>query len=228
MTMTESAPEVLRDEEYDAALTRVAAYRDQLEHADKQADQNSLDRARDLELLYQSMRWVDEVPAPKNKVWRGRPVDPRSRNRFATWTLQKTGLNPSRVRQLHNAREMLDGLIDTGVTVNPVGERALRPFGRLRRAGYGDRLGDVYKMALQLAEGRSPTARETSQAVRDYLAQFSTGQRRERSKAEVARSHRAKAQTAVEVLWHDGDQAEAEAFHNWYIALVRKAAEAGS
>lgn len=215
-------------QQYEAALQRLAAYRDQLERADKQADQNSLDRARDLEYVYQQMHWVDEMPAPKHTVWRGRPVDPKSRNRFATWVLQRTGLNPSRVRQLHNAREMLDGLIDTGVTISPIGEMALRPFARLRKAGYADRMGEVYRRAVELAEGRPPTSAETKQAVKDFLAQFSAPQRREASAAERARSHRLKAQTAVEILWADGDQSEAERFHDWYMKLLRKSAEAES
>lgn len=171
--------EIVSQQDYDAALARVAAYREQLQRADRQADQNSLDRARDLELLYQAMRWVDEVPAPKNTVWRGRPVDPRSRNRFAGWMLQKTGLNPSTVRKLHGAYEIVDELNSCyGVTLNPTGAEATRPLQRLRRAGYGHRIGDVYKNAIQLAEGQQPTSAETRQAVRDFLAQFSRAERR--------------------------------------------------
>lgn len=209
--MTE-AEIITQQQEYDAALARVAAYREQLERADSQADQNSLDRAADLELIYQSMRWVDEVPAPKNKVWRGRPVDPRSRNRFATWVLQQTGLNPSYVKRLHSAHENFGAL---GTKIPPTGERALRPFQRLRRAGYGDRIPDVYKMAVQLSEGRPPTSAETRQAVRDFLVQWSPAQRRERSRAEVARSHRLKAQTAIEILIADGIDTEVRALAEW-------------
>ena len=171
MTMTET--EVVPQQEYDAALARIRDYRDQLQRADSQADQNSLDRAADLEILYRSMQWVDEVPAPKNKVWRGRPVDPKSRNRFAGWVLQQTGLSPSRVTQLHKANEVR-GLISSALPINSA--RALQPFSRLRSAGYGDRIPDVYKRAVELAEGKSPTSKETTQAVRDYLAQFTTTQ----------------------------------------------------
>lgn len=177
--------EIMQQQEYAAALARIAAYREQLERADRTADQNSLDRAADLEMIYEAMRWVDELPAPKNTVWRGRPVDPRSRNRFATWVLQQTGLNPSRVRQLHNARELLTGITATGVTVIPAGEGALRPLARLRRAGYGDRIPEVYKMAVQLADGHAPTSAETRQAVRDFLARYTTAQRRQATAAEA-------------------------------------------
>lgn len=171
----------LSDEEYAATLRRVRDYREQLQGADRQADRNSLDRARDLEVIYQSMRWVDELPAPKHQVWRGRPVDPQSRNRFATWVLQQTGLNPSYVKRLHSATEIYGAL---GTINAPSGERALRPLQRLRRAGYGDRIPDVYKRAVELAEGNAPTSAETSRAVRDFLAQFTTTQKRERKSAD--------------------------------------------
>jgi len=212
--MTQTLPEMLAQQDYEAALARIAAYREQLEHADRQADQNSLDRAADLELIYQQMRWVDELPAPKHQVWRGRPVDPRSRNRFATWVLQQTGLKPTHVGQLHRAHELV-GIISATASVIPDGERPLRPFARLRKAGYGDRIPEVYKMAVQLAEGRAPTSAETRQAVRDFLAHFTTGQRRAQSQAERARSHRLKAQTAIEILIADGIDTEVQALAEW-------------
>jgi hypothetical protein len=174
-TTTEIAPQ-----EYAEALSRVRDYKEQLQHADRQADQNSLDRARDLELLYQSMHWVDEVPAPKNTVWRGRPVDPQSRNRFASWVLQQTGLVPGTVRRLHSARELADEVIAPMGALIPDGEWALRPLLTLRNKGYGDRIPEVYKMAVQLAEGGPPTSAETRQAVRDFLARYTPRQQRER------------------------------------------------
>ncbi len=214
-----SQAEVLTRQEYDAALARVAAYRDQLERADRQADQNSLDRARDLELLYQAKHWVDEMPAPKNKVWRGRPVDPESRDRFAKWALQKTGLTPSRVGYLHRAHDVVTLYLDA-VQIKPTGEFAVRPFARLRRAGYGDRIPEVYKRAVELAEGRPPTSAETRQAVRDFLAQWNPAQRHAASKAETANRHRLKAKTAVEIMLADGDQDQLGRFHQWYMSQV--------
>lgn len=175
---------VIAQNDYAEALTRVRDFKEQLQRADRTADQNSLDRAADLELLYQSMRWVDEIPAPKNTIWRGRPVDPRSRNRFAGWVLQQTGLHPSRVGQLHRAHE-LTGIIGTGYKQFLTSEKALRPLARLRRAGYGDHIPEVYKRAIELAEGRPPTEAETRQAVRDFLARYTTAQRRQSTAAEA-------------------------------------------
>ena len=168
--------ETVTQEGYQAALDRLRDYRKQLQGADRQADRNSLDRARDLELLYRAMQWVDEIPAPKHQVWRGRPVDPRSRNRFASWIVQTTGLRPSTVRKLHAADEIAGIIVPSG-TVIPGGEWALRPFMRLRRAGYEDHIIDVYRAAVQLADGDTPGYAETDRAVRDFLARYTPGQR---------------------------------------------------
>lgn len=211
-----TAPRVT-DTEYQAALERVRAYREQLNEADRRTDQGSLDRARDLELLYQEMRWVDELPAPKNKVWRGRSVDPRSRNRFATWVLQQTGLVPSRVRQLHLAEETV-GILVTAVTVIPDGEWALRPLRRLDRQGYGDHLIDVYKRALELAEGDVPTYAHTSKAVRDFLAQYSAPQRQLAVKTHKAEELRKKAIRIIDELIDIGAYGDAQ-------QVLREAAE---
>jgi len=167
---------------------RLRDYRQQLEGADRQADRNSLDRARDLELLYQAMQWVDEIPAPKNQVWRGRPVDPRSRNRFASWVLQTTGLKPTYVRRLHLADELISSC-DTVTRNRPTGEGAVRPLLRLRRAGYGDHLTEVYRRAVELADGAPVTSAETRQAVRDFLAKYTRGQREVASAAERLRKY---------------------------------------
>ena len=201
-----------------AALERIRAYREQLDRADRTADQNSLDRAADLELLYLSFTWVDDLPAPKRQAYRGRPVDPRSWNRFGSWVHLQTGLHPSRVAQLHRAHELV-GIISTRVQVIPTGEYALRPLARLKRAGYGDRIPDIYETAVKLADG-PPGPAETKQAVRDFLAQWSPQQRRERSVAERARSHRLKAQTAVEIMIRDGIPDEVEAFRQWFTRRV--------
>jgi hypothetical protein len=163
-----------------AALARIRDYREQVQRADRQSDQNSLDRARDLELIYQSMQWVDDLPAPKHQVWRGRPVDPRSRNRFATWVLQQTGLSPSYTRRFALAVDLVNSC--DLVTINS--ERALRPLLRLRRAGYGEHIPEVYKRAVELAEGQPPTSAETTRAVRDFLAKYTRTDRQKASSAE--------------------------------------------
>jgi hypothetical protein len=211
--MTTAEP-VTSQQEYEAALARIEAYREQLERADKQADQNSLDRARDLELLYQSMQWVDQLPAPKHQVWRGRPVDPRSRNRFASWVLQNTGLNPGTVRRLHAADEVVNSCSLGAIK----SERAIRPLLRLRRAGYGDRIPEVYKMAVQLAEGQPPTSAETKQAVRDFLAKYTTAERRQRQAKNWFEQRRASIIRDFNILLEAGQNATAEETLNEMLA----------
>lgn len=196
---------VTTQNDYAEALARVRDYKEQLQRADRTADQNSLDRARDLELLYQSMQWVDELPAPKNAVWRGRPVDPRSRNRFATWVLQQTGLNPGYVKRLHTAVEIYGAI---GTEIPQTSEGALRPLQRLRRAGYGDHIPEVYRRAIELAEGRPPTSAETRQAVRDFLARYTTAQRRQSTAAEaLAKRQQAIRAQFIVLLGADTEQA---------------------
>lgn len=208
----------IAQQDYEAALARIAAYRDQLDHADKQADQNSLDRAADLEMIYQAMRWVDEMPAPVHKVWRGRPVDPRSRNRFASWVLQQTGLNPSYVKRLHSASEIAANIGAQGTIIQPTSERALRSLQRLRRAGYGDRIPEVYKMAVQLADGRAPTSAETQRAVRDFLAKYTTAQRRQQQAKNWLEQRRAAIIRDFTILLEAGQHATAEDALNEMLA----------
>lgn len=211
----------MADEDYAAALARVSEYRAQLARADGEADRGSLARAADLQYLYDQMRWVDELPPPLHKVWRGRPVDPQSWNRFAKWVLQVTGLGERYTAYLHRAHDTVR-IIGTVVQINrdEVGERALRPLARLRTAGYGDRIPEVYKNAVALAEGRPVTSADTRQAVNDYLAARSPSQRRDASRAETAKRHRYKAQTAVEILIGDNDAAQIEQFAKWIYSRL--------
>jgi hypothetical protein len=204
-------------QDYAAALSRVRDYREQLQHADRQADQNSLDRARDLELLYQSMRWVDEVPAPKHVIWRGRPVDPRSRNRFATWVLQQTGLSTSYTRRFASAVELMNSC-DSVTRIPPSGEGALRPLQRLRRAGYGEHVGSVYKQAIELAEGGPVTSSETKQAVRDFLAKYTRTERRQHQATNWFEQRRAAIIRDFTVLLDAGQHATAEQTLNDLLA----------
>jgi len=198
-----------------AALDRVRDYAEQIRQADRNADHGSLDRARDLELIYQAKKWADEMPAPVHQVWRGAPVDPYSRNRFASWVLQNSGLVPSRVRQLHGALEVTDAFIVTAVTTNqvPTGEWAVRPLVGLRRAGYADRIGEVYQRAVELADGALPTQAETKRAVKDFKSQFTRTQLRQSSAAEKAHQYQRQCTLAfAKLLGADLDLAQETVF----------------
>lgn len=166
------------EQEYQAAVQRLRDFVGQLAAADRTADQGSLDRAADLALIYEAKAWKDEVPAPKNTVWRGRPVDPDSRNRFATWALQQLGLSPAITKELLRAHDWMGRFMAEASAVSPSGKWALRPLYRLERVGRADEVPEVYRRAVELAEGRPPTAAETKAAVRDYMAQFTPSQKR--------------------------------------------------
>ena len=165
----------MENSEREEIIQRVRSFSSQARTAARTADQGSLDCAADLEALYQDMSWADEVEPPKNKVWRGRPVDPCSRNRFAGWVLTKTGLSPGRVRQLSLAHELVP-IIATAVAVIPEGERSLRPLRGLIGNGYGDSIPQVYKRAVELAGGLPPTSEHTTRAKREFLAKFTRTQ----------------------------------------------------
>ena len=135
--------------------------------ADVRIDGESLARAADLELIYQAMAWVEDMPAPKKPRGRGRRVDPKSREQFAKWVRQSWEWGSQQhLARLHSAHEFSHTL---GVGIQPTGERSLRPLWRLRDQGYGEHLARVWQNACKLAGGTPPTSTETSRAVREFI-----------------------------------------------------------
>ena len=75
-------------------LAELYEYAEQIADADSRNDSSSMDKAAKLEALYLSTAWSDEWSAakpakPHDAV--GRPVDPRSRNRFNEWMQWRAG-----------------------------------------------------------------------------------------------------------------------------------------
>jgi hypothetical protein len=143
--------------EYEAALIRVREYAEKIRDGERAADQESLDRAADLAVLYADKRWVQELEvegkAPKTKVFRGRPVDPESQNRFASWVLTHEGLSPSYTKRLLHAHDWRSNYGAPG-TVNT--ERAIRPLYALERRGRGDSTPEVLARAQEIAGDTLP------------------------------------------------------------------------
>jgi hypothetical protein len=81
---------------------------------------------------------------------------------------------------------------------------------RLRRAGYGDHIADVYRSAVQLADGQAPTYAETSRAVRDFLAKYTTTQRRQHQAQNWFEQRRAAIIRDFNILLEAGQHATAE------------------
>jgi hypothetical protein len=136
---------------------------------DQEADQQSLDRAADLEEIYDEMLWVHEMPEPKKQ--RGRRVKPDSREQFAKWVAKTYGWkDPSaRISQLHKAHEVLPILLTRVRGIRPTGEKTLRPLGKLREQGYEDHQAEVWEEAVKIAQGTAPTHSQVTKAVNEFL-----------------------------------------------------------
>jgi hypothetical protein len=149
--------------------------RDGKRAADGRSDSESLERAADLDLVYDAMEWVADMPAPvirKPGPKGGRPkgrIDPKSREQYAKWVRQHFGWgSAARLSQLHTAHEFV--VSRNTVTGNhPSGEGALRPLWHLRDEGYGDHIDRVWEDAVKLACGLPVTTTETRKAVNAFL-----------------------------------------------------------
>lgn len=216
------------------ALAELGEYADQLAQSEGLADRDSLSRAITTQRLYESFSWVEEWNAQKPIPQRsyGRPADPRGRNRFSqwlAWRLEKDGHRP--IRGSHSYR-----LLDAAAVVTSFpswgkksmrSEAAVRPLTWLSKHQYADRIPDVWERAVELAGSENAvTSVHTRQAVnawkKDTLG--TKGIKQAVRTAKAARD-RAKAQVQVQQLFADGDQAEVERFHQWYIDLCRASQE---
>jgi len=163
-----AVPERLDDAEYQTRIDRLRGYREQLDQADQQADTGSLDRAADLAAIYADKRWVDELPAPKKASFRGRPVEPDSRSRFAKWVKERLDLRPTSTYYLLNANE-LAGIVFTRVKENrPRTAGPLRPLYKLLKDKRGEQAVDIWRRALELADGGIPTSAQVRKALADH------------------------------------------------------------
>jgi hypothetical protein len=167
-------------DEYQAALDRLRTYRDLLETADRKADELSLTCAADLALLYESKQWAADLPPAKPDVT-GK-VQPYSRNRFATWVEKVSSINlrKSYTTQLLTAHDLYSQ-VSTVSAVAPMGAYSLRPLKFLATKGHGGAVPEVWRRAVELAEGHAPTGEQVAQARRDYLAQFTPQENRQRA-----------------------------------------------
>jgi len=137
---------------------------------DFQADRQSLDRAVDLEEIFEEMAWVGEIPEPKRKRL-GRRTDPKGRDQFAKWVRQtyEWNVKPDRLRQLKAATDIAPILVTAVPGIQPTGEWSLRPLGKLRDQGYGDHQAEVWREAVSLAGNVSPTESQVRKAVTEFL-----------------------------------------------------------
>jgi len=164
-----AVPERLDDDEYQARVERLRGYREQLDRADQQADTGSLDRAADLAAIYADKRWVDELPAPGKASFRGRPVEPDSLSRFAKWAKERLELEPRHCYQLYRAEQVATYLRLAQISPGR-SERVLRPLSKLLKKGSerGEQAPDVWRRAVELADGDRPTNTHIRKALADH------------------------------------------------------------
>jgi len=190
--------------DYEAALARVFEYAEKIRAGERAADQESLDRAEDLALIYEDKRWVEEEAAagraPKTETYRGRPNDPAARHRFGTWLHKRGGLGPSQTTKLLKVRDWRSTYSSTRGISALAGESSIRPLYALERRGRAESTPEVLARAQELAgDGMPVTSAHTKQAVSEFWAKYSPGEKRRMDKDAEAKRHAAKARG--EMLW---------------------------
>lgn len=159
----------LDDDDYAAAIGRIRDWVDQSRSFEEEAQKATMDRAAEMVALYedQDKRWVKDIPPPKNKIWRGRPVDPESFNRFSGWLVQQTGLTPGSARRWKLAHEVASEFLLHGA-IKPTAEAEVRPLVPLRKLGYGDQIDVLWRRAVDLAGGEEPTSNQVKKMVAEF------------------------------------------------------------
>lgn len=227
---------MMTPEERQAALDRLNEYADQVDRAEHDADKGSLERGRDLTLLYEDAEWWQpRIDPPLNKVLLGEPIDPFSKSRFISkWMVADpkrewqgyTHLKRSTCQQLMKADATI-GLYKIGrqVAASLSGERAVRPVYRLAKYGIEESTKDALTRAQQLArdEGSQEiTSKHTKHAVKELIAELTPAQRHSavgRKKSEVDYT---RAQMYFEHLIDDGELGKAHEFLAWAVKLAQE------
>jgi hypothetical protein len=209
-------------------LDSIAEYAARVEKADNLAQADTISKAEDLAALYDEGSWVEEwqkiKPATKDALGR---VDPASRNRFAAWLVwaeDQRGKSAPQTRYTHRllmTNDLVSVLPGHARLAPGLTEKTVRPLSWLLKAKYEDRIPQVWARAVELADGGPVTDKHVQEARREFRATLSPSQDRAAVATQRARTHRLKAQSAVEQLWADRDVAEAEAFKQWFLGFLQ-------
>lgn len=214
-------------------LDSIAEYAARVEKADKLAQADTIAKAADLAALYDEGSWVEEWqkihPAKKDATGK---VNAASRARFARWLVWAEGQRGKSAPQGAHTYRLLDAhriasRLSTGETA-PTSEDAVRPLTWFVKAKYEDRIPEIWARAVELAEGGKVTRQHVLKARTEFRAKLSPSQNRAAIATQRARTHRLKAQSAVEQLWSDRDVAEAEAFKQWFLNFLQTNAKAAA
>ena len=207
-------------------LAELYEYAEQIADADSRNDSSSMDKAAKLEALYLSTAWSDEWSAakpakPHDAV--GRPVDPRSRNRFNEWLQWRAGkehrmaLHRGYIYRMLTAREIASYVAPGRHN----SEKALRPWAWMLKAKYGERLPEVERMALEIANGKPVTESVARKALAQWKLEVLGG--REAKKASLGITARSR-RKVVEADFQDllkHDASEAREFIKWAADQLR-------
>lgn len=198
----------------EAALERLRAYAAIENGAADKAQQESLARAADLVALYESMTWVPEMdehhPVGRRQFGSGPQHDPQSFARFTRWLTQVRGV-PVQSAHTYRLKAAHDLLAEFGFSLGemkPRTERELRPFLRLKKQGYGDRIPDIW--AQVVADG-DWTARTVTEKIAEFRKGWTVGEKRKASAAERRSAAKSRIKSAVESAYAVSPRATAEA-----------------
>lgn len=167
--MTETATGTrLNPKEREAIIDRLREFGEHQDKAAELADQGSLDRARDLLRLWNDGSFEEELPAP----------GPRSKiplgdfRRFKKWANdnRRLGLSPRYISYLeHAAKTELHISELVPEIAQPASELVLRPLWWFIKQDHGpDALAETWRMAVELAEGESPSHSQVVAAVKRW------------------------------------------------------------
>lgn len=212
--------------EYSAALARIDKYAEQIKTGEAQREAVALDRAADLQQVYDSMLWVDDLDAydlrPKANAGVTEAMaesNARSATVFAKWVHARDGLAFSYAKRLLQAARWQQNW--GGYTGSPgIAYRAIEATYALERRGYGDRTPEVIARAQELAEGERIEARHIKQAMTEFWAGLSRPQQRQLTRKERTESHAAKLRTEVRWFIDNGQRGTLGRLLKWATEQV--------
>jgi hypothetical protein len=219
-----TAVQQLTETEYDAALARLRDWADQIANAEADADRGSLDRAADLREVFESKRWVADLPPVKSLAKRRMRRD--TQKEFVRWTK----LNPdkigrpytqSRIARLVNAARI------AGYAIGINSEGALRPLSGKFATEHFDEIPDVINRAREIADGGQVTEKIVAKALRDHNDLVRPRVKPDRPDAPVVKDRHAeekKIRAEFKRLLDDGRRKDAGELINLLIADYKASA----
>jgi hypothetical protein len=212
--------------EYSAALARIDKYAEQIKTGDAQREAVALDRAADLQQVFDSTRWVDDLdtyglrPTANVGVTAEKAeANARTAKTFTRWINARDGLSASYAEKLLQAARWQQNWA-AHTSVPGIAFRAIEPMYALERRGYGDRTPEVLARAQELAEGKRIEARHTKQALTEFWASLTKPQQRQLTRKQRTESHAAKLRTEVRWFIDNGQRGTLGRLLKWATEQV--------